>query len=81
MSEVAENEQLPAGKVRATILRPFKYNGEFVQAGDVVVMNEERAVNHMRVGDVERQEDLIAKVKERRIAAAEAAKADAGGDW
>jgi len=60
---MAEDNQLPAGRVMVKILSPFKYNGTFVQAGDVVEMNEDRAVNHMRVGDVERNEELIAKIK------------------
>lgn len=83
MSEESESlpSSLPNGRVMAKILKPFKYNGEFVQAGDVVEMNEERAVNHMRVGDIERQEDLINKIKQQRIDAADAAKSDAGGDW
>ena len=77
-----ENEKnLPEGRVMVKIIRPFKYNGTFVEAGAEVEMNEERAVNHMRAGDVERQEPLIEKIKQRRIAAAEAAKADAGLDW
>jgi len=68
-------------RVKVKIIRPFKYNGTFVEAGQEVDMNEERAVNHMRVGDVERNENLIKKIKERRAAAADAAKADANKDW
>jgi len=68
-------------RVKVKIVRPFKYNGQFVEAGQEVEMNEDRAVNHMRVGDVERNEDLIKKIKERRAAAADAAKADAQKDW
>lgn len=63
------------------VLKAFKYNGEFVYEGDVIEMNENRAVNHMRVGDLERDEALIEKIKQERIAAAEAAAKDAGGDW
>ena len=60
---------------------PFMYNGSFVREGDEIDMNEDRAVNHMRAGDVERDEELIQKIKDRRTAAAQAAIADAGGDW
>ena len=76
-----ENKPLPSGRTTVKILRPFKYNGQFVQEGQMVDMNEDRAVNHMRAGDVERNEELIIKVKQRRQAAAEAAAADAKGDW
>lgn len=69
------------GRTKVKILKPFQYNGQFVHPGDEVDMNEERAVNHMRAGDVDRDEVLINKIKTRRVAAAEAAKADAGGDW
>jgi hypothetical protein len=68
-------------RVVVKILKPFMYNGSFVREGDEVEMNEARAVNHMRVGDVERNEDLIKKIKEQRTSAAQAAIADAEGDW
>jgi hypothetical protein len=68
-------------KVKIKILRPFQYNGKFVNEGDEIEMNEERAVNHMRVGDVERDEQLIKKIKEQRQAAAEAAIVDAQANW
>ncbi len=57
------------------------YNGTMVQEGEQVEMNDERAVNHMRVGDVERDEALIDKIKSKRHAAATAAIADAEGSW
>lgn len=79
--KVNPSSSLPEGRVLVKIVRPFKYNGVFVSEGDEVEMNEDRAVNHMRIGDVERQDELIKKVKDRRIAAAEAAKGDALGDW
>jgi len=69
-------------RVKVKILRPFMYNGELLKEGqEDVDMNIERAVNHMRAGDVERQDDVIAEVKQARSAAADAAKADAEGDW
>lgn len=76
-----ENKSLPEGRVMAKILVPFQYNGTMLKVGDVVEMNEERAVNHMRAGDVERDEALISKIKQRRVDAAEAAKSDANADW
>ncbi len=72
---------LAEGRVMVKILKPFKYNGNFVEEGQLVEMNESRAVNHMRVGDIERDEELIKKIKDQRTAAANAAIADAGGDW
>lgn len=57
------------------------YNGQMVVAGAEVEMNENRAVNHMRVGDVERQEKLVERVKQRRLGAAKAAQKDAEGKW
>ncbi len=78
--ETAETK-LPEGRVMVTIKTGFMYNGTFVNEGEVVEMNVDRAVNHMRVGDVERDEELIAKVKEARTAKAKAAQADAEGDW
>lgn len=72
---------LPDGRVLAKVLKPFQYNGVQLKEGDVVDFNEERAVNHMRAGDVERNEALINKIKQRRIDAAEAAKSDASQDW
>ncbi len=74
-------EQLPEGRVQVTVKSAFMYNGTFVKEGDVIDMNVERAVNHMRVGDVERDEELIAKVKEDRKAKADALRADAEGEW
>lgn len=68
-------------RITVKILRPFMYNGKYVEAGSDVEMNIERAVNHMRVGDIERDENAIAEVKQARQAAAEAAAADAKGDW
>lgn len=68
-------------RVTAKIAKPFMYNGELLAVGQEVDMNIERAVNHMRVGDVERDEDAINEVKAARQAAAEAATADAKGDW
>lgn len=68
-------------RINVKILKPFMYNGTMLQIGDVVEMNDERAVNHMRAGDVERDEGLINEIKERRSAAAEAAMDDAKGDW
>lgn len=79
--ETEEKKALPEGRVMVVVLRPFKYNGTFVQEGDTIEMNQDRAVNHMRVGDLERDDELIQQVKDRRIAAAEAAKGDAEGDW
>lgn len=79
--KMAEETKLPEGRVLVKVLKPFKYNGEFVDVGQEINMNEDRAVNHMRVGDLERDESLIEKVKARRIAAAEAAKSDAAGEW
>lgn len=76
-----EKKTLPDGRVQVKVLKGFMYNGSMVNPDDVIEMNLERAVNHMRVGDVERQEDLIEKVKASRVAAAEAAKADAEGEW
>lgn len=76
-----QNLKKKDGRVLVKIIKPFKYNGEFVQEGQEVEMNEDRAVNHMRVGDVERQDDLINKVKQRRIDAAKAAQDDASRDW
>lgn len=69
------------GKVKVKILKSFMYNGIDLAPGDEVEMNFSRAVNHMRVGDVERDEELIATIKAERIARAEAAKKDAQGDW
>lgn len=68
-------------RVTAKIAKPFMYNGVLLEVGQEVEMNIERAVNHMRVGDVERDEDAINEVKAARQAAAEAATADAKGDW
>lgn len=68
-------------KLKVKILRAFKYNGEFVAPGQEVEMNEERAANHMRAGDIERNEELISKIKAQREAAATAAIADARKDW
>ena len=70
-----------SGRVLVKILKAFMYNGSFVREGGEIDMNEDRAVNHMRAGDVERDEELIQKIKDRRTAAAQAAIADAGGDW
>lgn len=68
-------------KIKVKVLKPFQYNGVYVGVGEEVEMNEERAVNHMRVGDVERNEQLIIKIKEQRAAAAEAVIADAQKNW
>jgi hypothetical protein len=68
-------------RITAKIVKPFIYNGALLEAGQEVEMNIERAVNHMRVGDVERNEEAIGEVKASRQAAAEAAQADAKGDW
>lgn len=76
-----DNQLLPEGRVLVKVLKPFMYNGVFVKPGDKVEFNEERAVNHMRAGDVERQEELIAKIKSQREAKAEAAIADAKAEW
>jgi hypothetical protein len=67
--------------IKVKILKAFKYNGTFVEPGQVVDMNEARAVNHMRAGDVERDEALISKIKAQREAEATAAIADARKDW
>lgn len=68
-------------KIKVKILKSFFYNGILVKEGDEVEMNKERAVNHMRAGDIKRDEQLIKKIKEQRLAAAEAAKSDALEDW
>lgn len=68
-------------KVKVKIVKPFMYNGKMLSKDEEVEMNIARAVNHMRVGDVERDEVLVDRIKQERIAAAEAAKADAQGDW
>lgn len=81
MGEDTQATPLAEGRVLVKVIKPFKYNGEFVEEGQTIEMNEARAVNHMRVGDIERDEDLIQKIKDQRTAAAEAAIADAGGDW
>ena len=76
-----EKIDLPDGRVMVVIAKPFMYNGNLLKVGDKVEMNRNRAVNHMRVGDVERDDVLIAEVKQVRVDAAEAAKADAQGEW
>ncbi len=81
MGDETINQALPEGRVLVKVLKPFKYNGEFVDVGQMIDMNESRAVNHMRVGDLERNEELIEKIKQQRVAAAEAARADAEGEW
>ena len=68
-------------KINVKIAKPFMFNGQMLNVGDEVEMNASRAVNHMRVGDVERDEDLIAEIKASRIADAKSAQADAEGDW
>lgn len=68
-------------RITAKVLKPFMYNGTLLEVDQEVDLNIERAVNHMRVGDVERNEDAIAEVKAYRQAAAESAQADAKGDW
>ncbi len=68
-------------RVSVKIAKAFQYNGSFVREGDEVDMNESRAVNHMRVGDVVRDESLINKVKAERLGAAKAAQADAEAEW
>lgn len=68
-------------KVKVKVAKPFMFNGLFVKPGDEVEMNEERAVNHMRAGDLERNEEVISKIKARREASANAALADAKGEW
>lgn len=68
-------------KVTVTIVNPFMYNGTMLKAGDEVELPRDRAVNHMRVGDVERDDALIEAVKQERKAKAEAAIADANKDW
>lgn len=57
------------------------YNGTLVKPGDEIEMNDERAANHMRAGDVERDEKVVEIIKARRLAAANAAAADASGTW
>ena len=68
-------------KVKVTIRQPFMYNGTLAKVGDVVDMYDERAYNHMRAGDVERDEAIIATVRQRRLAAAEAAHKNASESW
>jgi len=68
-------------RVKVEILKSFMYNGKRVQPGDIVEFNEDRAVNHMRAGDIKRDESLIKKIKEQRIAEAEALKTDAQKEW
>lgn len=72
---------MPEGRVTVKVLKGFMYNGTMLKAGDSVEMNEDRAVNHMRAGDLERDEKVVEKVKARRLGAAKAAQADASGDW
>lgn len=81
MIRPADTRNKSMKRVNVKILKPFVYNGMMLQTGDVAEMNDERAVNHMRAGDVERDEGLINEIKERRTAAAEAAMDDAKGDW
>lgn len=76
-----QEDKLPSGRVKVTVKSAFMYNGTFVKEGDVIDMNEERAVNHMRVGDLERDEALITRIKEKRAAAAKQLQDDAEGDW
>ena len=68
-------------RVKVKVAKPFMYNGNLLDVGSEVEMNDERAANHMRAGDVERDERLILIIKARREAAASAAIADARGDW
>lgn len=68
-------------RVNVKVLKPFMYNGSFVKEGEEIDMNESRAVNHMRVGDLSRDETLINKVKAERLGAAKAAQADAEAEW
>lgn len=68
-------------KIKAKVIRPFMYNGKMLKKGEVVEFNIERAVNHMRVGDLERNEEAIKKVKEKRRGQAEALLKDAEKDW
>lgn len=81
MSDSNNENQLPEGRVNVTVKSGFMYNGTFVTEGEVIEMNIDRAVNHMRAGDIERDEELIAKVKDDRVAKAKAAQADAEGEW
>lgn len=69
-------------RVKVKILKPFMYNGKMLEVDqEDVDMNIERAVNHMRVGDVERNEEVVNEVKQARLDAANSAAADAKGDW
>lgn len=68
-------------RVKVKIAKPFMYNGVMVQPGDEVEMFADRAYNHMRVGDVERDENVVSEIKAKREAAAKAALADAQKDW
>lgn len=78
---MGDTKELAPGRVLAKIVRAFMYNGTMLEVGQSVDMNEERAVNHMRAGDVERDNALVEKVKNRRLEAAKAAQADAEGNW
>lgn len=68
-------------KLTVKIVKPFMYNGTMVRTGQDIEMNFGRAVRHMRVGDIERNESAIKQYKLALKSEAEAKLKDAESDW
>ncbi len=58
--------------MKIKVKAPFMYNGKMLQAGDEEEMNEDKAVRHMRAGDLEKDQKAIEKYKNKMIAKHEA---------
>lgn len=68
-------------KLKVKVLKPFMYNGTMLRYGQEVELDFNRAVRHMRFGDVERNEDAIKTYKARLEAEAQAQIESAKSDW
>ena len=58
--------------IKAKVLKPFMFNGKMLQTGEEAEMNEDRAVRHMHVGDVEKNAKAIEQYKNKMINKAQA---------
>jgi len=63
------------------VINPWLYNGVMLKEGEDIELNFNKAIRHMKVGDVERDEDGIKRYKATQKSNAEAQLRDSQADW
>lgn len=58
-------------KVKCKVLKPFMYNGKLLVEGEIAEFYTDRAARHMRIGDLEKDENVVEAYKNKLRAEAE----------